>query len=234
MKPLITIPVLMAIVGFAGVIPAPAPSASTSSIVRCDGESMHLNTGGAAVATILYEIQKECGIDFAGIPIEVDHPVSVSQSANRQDVLQNFLQVLGVNSYALEYRDDLLIQVTILPVSAIPDADRPDIPTSTPESPEKPFADGLRIIDVIEGSQADLANLQEGDLILYYDGQRVTQPADLVQLSQARGAQEPVELVVIRDGAPIRIYLNGGFIGIRIRTGLIDRSVLEKYMDIMR
>jgi len=61
----------------------------------------------------------------------------------------------------------------------------------------------------------------------------VTRPAELVRLSQERGSQEAVELMLIRDRAPIRVYLNGGFIGIRIRTGLMDRSVLEKYLDIM-
>jgi len=234
LTPLRYIRVLLLVAGFAGIFPTFTASAPNPSIVVCDDEFMRITATQVPTVTIFDEIQKECGIRFEGLVVEPDRPVSFSQSGNRQHVLRSLLQLLDMNSYALEYRDDLLVQVTVLPVSATPDSDRPKNTVSAPVTAEKPFADGLRIIDVIEGSQADLANLQEGDLILYYDGHRVTRPAELVQLSQERGVQEPVELMLIRDGDPIRVFLNGGFIGIRIRTGLIDRSVLEKYLDIMK
>ena len=202
--------------------------------IVCDGQLMRIATRQVPTAVIFDEIQKECGILFDSLGVDQDRQVSFSQSGNRQDVIRSLLQMLDVNSYALEYRDDLLVQVTVLPVSTSPDAERPDTTEPPSETTDKPFADGLRIIDVIEGSQADLANIQEEDLILYYDGHRVTRPAELVRLSQDRDVQEPVELVLIRDGAPIRVFLNGGFIGIRIRTGLVERSILEKYLDIVK
>ncbi|CAB5157603.1 hypothetical protein D3OALGA1CA_4832 [Olavius algarvensis associated proteobacterium Delta 3] len=231
--PFINIRLLVITLGLVGIFPASAVPAATESIVVCDGDLMRINAQGTPIAAVLDDIQQECGIRVDGLQAEPDRPVLFSQTGNRQDILRSLLQILDVTNYALEYRNDLLIQVTVLPVSTIPDAARPETTDIPSETAEKPFADGLRIVDVIEGSQADFANLQEGDLILYYDGQRVTRPAELVRLSQERGSQEAVELMLIRDRAPIRVYLNGGFIGIRIRTGLMDRSVLEKYLDIM-
>lgn len=231
--PFSNIRLLLIILGVVGIFPAFAFPAPTSSTVICDGDLMRINANGTPIAIVLDDIRQECGIRFDGLQVEPERPVFFSQNGNRPDILRSILQFLDVKSYALEYRDDLLIQVTVLPVSTIPDATRPNTADIPSETAQKSFADGLRIVDVIEGSQADLANLQEGDVILTYDGRRVTQPAELVRLSQERGSQEAVELMLIRDRAPIRVFLNGGFIGIRIRTGLIERSVLEKYLDIM-
>ena len=234
MKPIIKICGLLFITGFVCLVPTCAVSAPDSSEIVCDGKLMRMAIIQVPIATMFNELQTECGIQFDGLVDDQDRQVSFSQSGNRQDVIRSLLQTLDMNNYALEYRDDLLVQVTVLPVSTSPDAERPNSVSPPPEISENPFADGLRIIDVIEGSQAALANLQEEDLILYYDGHRVTQPAELVRLSQERDVQEPVELVLIRDGDPVRVFLNGGFIGIRIRTGLIERSILEKYLDIMK
>ena len=234
MKPIVKICGLLVIAGFISILPTSAVSAPNSSEIVCDGKLMRMAVIQVPIAIMLNELQNECGIQFDGLIVDRDRQVSFSQSGNRQDVIRSLLQMLDMNSYALEYRDDVLVQVTVLPISTSPDAERPNTTEPTLETTDKPFADGLRIIDVIEGSQADLANLQEEDLILYYDGHRVTRPAELVRLSQERDVQEPVELVLIRDGDPIRVFLNGGFIGIRIRTGLIERSILEKYLDIMK
>jgi len=221
---------LILVTGVFGIMSVFASPASDASIAVCDGDAMRINARGTPAATVLDQIQRACGIRFDGMQVEPDRPVYFSQSGNREDTLRSLLHLLNLKSYALEYRNDLLIQVTVLPDSLVPDINRSDASVSAPEPTEQPFADGLRMIGVIEGSQADLANLREGDLIVYYDGQRVTQPSELVRLSQERGAQEGVELIVIREREPIRVFLNGGFIGIRIRTGLIERAVLEKYL----
>jgi len=219
--------------GVIGILSAFDLAASNTSTTVCDGDLMRVHAAGTPAATVLDDIQTACGIRFDGLDLEPDRPVVFSQSGKRQDTLRSLLHVLNVKSYALEYRDDILIRVTILPDSLDPNMKRSDPDITVPHSAEKPFADGLRIIAIINGSQADLANLSEGDVILYYDGQRVTKPSDLVRLSQERGTQEGVEMIVIRDGAPIRVFLNGGFIGIRIRSGLIERALLEKYVHIM-
>ncbi len=75
-------------------------------------------------------------------------------------------------------------------------------------------SDTARISRVYPNSQAARAGIQEGDLILEYNGQHVTSWQSFVQAARAAREADDVSMVVSRNGAQLTISLKGGTVGI--------------------
>jgi serine protease Do len=59
---------------------------------------------------------------------------------------------------------------------------------------------GAYIIDVVEGSPAASANLQEGDVVTEIDGQKITEDMELSKIISGKSAGDTIVLKVWRDG----------------------------------
>jgi len=72
---------------------------------------------------------------------------------------------------------------------------------------ERPVEDGgVQVVSVAEGSPAELAGIETGDIILNIDGQEVKTPDDIKQVIDANLGEE-VTLLLLRDDDPLSITL---------------------------
>jgi S1-C subfamily serine protease len=71
----------------------------------------------------------------------------------------------------------------------------------------------VRVGDVPSNSAAANAGLLPGDEILTYAGQRIFNSRELQALTQRGSSGELVALSVMRDGYPMKLYVNGGSLG---------------------
>ena len=85
---------------------------------------------------------------------------------------------------------------------------------------------------IVEGSQAETAGLQKGDIILEYDGVRITSAQQLVNEVEKKAASSQIEMLFVRQKIPTRLILNGGFIGVRVMTTKILRAELNTYREV--
>ncbi len=69
----------------------------------------------------------------------------------------------------------------------------------TEEDTESPDG-GARITEVIDGSPADHAGLEDGDVIVSFDGSTVRGPGGLAKRIRSHDAGDKVSIVVLRDG----------------------------------
>jgi hypothetical protein len=76
-----------------------------------------------------------------------------------------------------------------------------------------------RIGNVTPTSAAAAAGLTIKDVIISYDGERVFAPEDIKRLSEGVGAESQVELVIHRDSRDVRMFIQGGALGIRYFPG---------------
>jgi C-terminal processing protease CtpA/Prc len=138
-----------------------------------------------------------------------------------QEVIKGLLRYLGENSYAFESIGDRLKRVSVFPKGAM-DVSMPprnerfeteELNITAPKSVEV-----IEVTKVIAGSQAETLGLQKGDFIVEYDGQKVDRASQLVMETKKKNPQETVELRVVREGNPVQYFVNGGFIGIQIKT----------------
>jgi serine protease Do len=61
-------------------------------------------------------------------------------------------------------------------------------------------SEGALVSDVVEDSPADEAGIHEGDVIVEADGEKVTDPDDLIKLVGRHESGDVLRLVVVRDG----------------------------------
>jgi serine protease Do len=69
---------------------------------------------------------------------------------------------------------------------------------------------GVRVTEVIKGSPADKAGLREGDVILRYDGEVVTNTRKLTRLIQESPAEHQARLTILREGKEQEIVVTLG------------------------
>lgn len=65
--------------------------------------------------------------------------------------------------------------------------------------------EGLRVVEVITGSPAELSGLQPGDLVLRAQGRAVSSAESLQKLLFAEAIGEPFPLTVLRDGKTVQL-----------------------------
>lgn len=81
---------------------------------------------------------------------------------------------------------------------------------------------GVLIIDVTSGSQADLAGIEAGDILLSYDGSQPTKVAIETQINASAAKSEPVSLKFERKGKPINKTFAPGTLGIAYVTNVVS------------
>jgi S1-C subfamily serine protease len=117
----------------------------------------------------------------------------------------------------------------VLPPSDVkaPSVDgEPPIPSPTPR-----LITGARITGIVDDSQASRIGLRKDDLVVQYDGSRIEDSGQLVVATRQRSSETSVEMVLIRDGRPVIVRLNGGFIGIRVKTGVVENDGFESFIE---
>ena len=105
-----------------------------------------------------------------------------------------------------------------------------DIEPEQKERNPQAFITIAQIQSIVEGSQAESAGLQEGDIVLEYDGVPIRSAQQLVREVEKKATNSQIELVVVRQKITTRLILSGGVIGVRITTQKIPRAELETYL----
>ena len=76
----------------------------------------------------------------------------------------------------------------------------------------------VRIQRVLSGSQAETAGLQDGDVLVQVDGQRIYTPDEVRQASTEQDSNDMVAVEVLRDGRRIQAYIPRGPFGISMAS----------------
>jgi hypothetical protein len=200
----------------------------SSVIVEDRQDELVLEAEGKPLGKVLDEIRRKCTVEILGLERrEKDLVTFSSKGGTRERELKRFLGHLGERNYAFEFVDDKLRRVLVFPEGK---ADPPSIPFPVNKDVvQKDFVTLPQVQEIIEGSQAELLNILEGDLVVEYDGITITDTQELIKETKKRKEYEQVEMVLVRDGEPLRISLRGGYIGVLIKTTKISEDELDKY-----
>ena len=82
---------------------------------------------------------------------------------------------------------------------------------------------------VVKSDKVPLGRVLENDLIVEYAGTEIKTAQDLRREVRKKTPDDEVEMIIVRDGEPLRIILKGGFIGVQIKTTRIPKEVLDSY-----
>jgi S1-C subfamily serine protease len=177
----------------------------------------------STIAEIVNKFYDKYSIEIKGLENREREKITFSYNSDTpEDLLKSLLRHIGIKNYAFEFSDATLERLVVVP-EATSDvfslSQSPKVPSQQNE-----FVSIAQIQSIVEASQAESAGLQEGDIILEYDGVPISSAQQLVSEVEKKAQISQVELVIVRQKIPTRLILSGGFIGVRILTQKIPRA----------
>lgn len=189
------------------------------------------------LADVLSSIQRQSEVEVRGL--DGRHAEKITFSAEDEPVetaIKRLLRSLGEANYAFLYNVTQLRRVSVVPSlkGAVQIPSDPAISMVPSEDlSEKPLAGdnlerAVRVINVNAGTQAADVDLREGDLVVEYDETPIQNSQQLVSIVKRKTKEDTVEMVVLREGEPMRVTLKGGLIGINVKTVSVPKTELEQ------
>lgn len=175
---------------------------------------------------LLGDIRGEYGVVVTGLESRLNEKLTFAcEKTSIEDLFKALFLYLGERNYALRYSDQNLIRVSVLPQASVSHSATAANKVRSDES-----ISVVEIHEILSDTQAQALGLMVGDVIVEYDGIGISSAQQLVKKVKQRSPAEQVEMTVVRERLPIRIILNGGIIGVRIKTVQISMEELEIYM----
>lgn len=214
-------------ISLSGPIADAAFQNNTVSFLRSDESGWMLEAGNIPLKQLLDSINNRFGITVSGLANRETETVNIQvRGKSMEAVLKGFLRHLGEDNYAFEYAEKKLEHISIFP-AADTKAAEPDQGVAAAKEPPEAQVRMVEIVDVVEGSQAQEMGLKKGDLIVEYDGIKLDQPSSLVAETKKKSPDETVEMLIWRDGSPVHFFVNGGYIGVRIRSKHVPKNLMS-------
>lgn len=177
---------------------------------------------------IVKELYDNYSIEVKGLDASGGKKVTFSYKADTpEELLKSLLRHIGIKNYAFEFSDATLKRLVVVPAAP---SNISSVSKLTKGGNQKnEFVNIAQIQSIVEASQAESAGLQEGDIILEYDGVPITSAQQLVSEVEKKAATSQIEMVIVRKKIPTRLMLNGGFIGVRVMTKKIPRAEFNTF-----
>jgi type II secretory pathway component GspD/PulD (secretin) len=119
------------------------------------------------------------------------------------------------------FKSPIITEIMKRPLTELSDREEGDRPTEENEEEMVKRPSAVKVMNVINTSQAEKAGVREGDIIHVYDGVRIESPDMLIREVQNKADKESVTMTVFRNGEPLSFDIQGGFIGVSIAPSVM-------------
>jgi len=189
--------------------------AASSLIVEYQKDELVLQAQETPLGDILDEIEKVCLLEIFGLEGRGDEQITFSFKGVIDEGLKQFLKHLDEVNYSFEFANENLKRVVL--------SGEKTVSSSIPARKDRVVIQDkaislVEIQSIEEGYQAETVGLFEGDLIIEYDGIKITDVKQLKKEVQEKKDKEKIEMKVKRDEEIIPFVLKGGIIGVHVRT----------------
>jgi hypothetical protein len=205
---------------------ATGPANASNDITRVWNGNIIIESHDSVLVEIFKELYDKYSIEVSGLENrESDKITFYFEAETLEALLRGLLRYLGVKNFAIHFADATLTKIVVVPDSVS------DITTS--ENVQMDQSDQVeplsvaQIQSIVEFSQAESLDLITGDIIIEYDGVRITSAQQLVEEVEKKSEKSQVEMIVIREKNPVRLILAGGIIGVRIMTKKISKEEIN-------
>ena len=208
-------------------------------------ENDEINRFGIATHNVyLYEIISDIkakhNIEITGLYNRGNELISFdSDATDIKNFIKDLLDALKERNYLFEFSKDSsksIRRVWVLNksntvVSSQPEAEPPANGDGADQGEENsdasPRQTAVRVISILENTQAVSMGFQPNDIVIEYDGIPITESGQLVNLVKERETKQSINLTILRDCNPIPMTAAGGLMGIRVRTETLSGEIAE-------
>ena len=199
---------------------------ASNEITRVWNGNIIIEAHDSVLVDIFKELYDKYSIEVSGLESRESDKITFSFEADTLEaLLRGLLRYLGVKNFAIQFADATLTRIVVMPDSIS------DITTSeNVQMDQRDQVEPLsvaQIQSIVEFSQAESLDLIAGDIIIEYDGVRITSAQQLVEEVEKKAENSQVEMIVIREKNPVRLILAGGIIGVRILTKKISKEEIN-------
>ncbi len=196
-------------------------------IFEVEDKSWVLNVQRGLLDDLVDHIYQDFQLEILGLETRKRETITLSlKGKTLADIARGLLQYLGEKNFAFEFENDRLKRVLVLPEANV-DIRNLSFAIFTYEGDQGQSINAVEIQGIIDGSQAKKLNLRKGDLIVEYDGLKITRATELIEATKKRSFDEDVEILLLRNGDFFPLRAKGGFIGIQVKTIKIFKEELE-------
>lgn len=200
------------------------------SYITQDRQGTHFNIVQTPLAIIQKFLENKYNIEIIGIDEKAADPITlVAQNISMSDGVKRILKLVGEENFTFEYIDGKLHKVCVYEGSNQPPVENLFQPET--HAVREKLSSVVKITAVIPGSQAEYLGMRKNDLIIIYDGVKITGTSQLIKLVRGKPVDETVRLTLVQNGMPTDVYAHGGLLGVRIRTSHVARGVYNSYFD---
>ena len=205
---------------------AAGPANASNEITRVWNGNIIIKAHDSVLAEIFKELYDKFLIEVSGLENRESDKITFSFEADTLEaLLRGLLRNLGVKNFAIEFADARLTRILVVPDSVSDITTSENVQTDRLNQVESVSV--AQIQSVVEFSQAESLDLIAGDIIIEYDGVRITSAEQLVEEVGEKAENGQVEMLVIREKNPMRLILAGGIIGVRIMTKTISKEEIN-------
>jgi hypothetical protein len=202
------------------------PAKASNEITRDADGKIVIDVRNSALVEIIKELSDKYSVEVSGLESRKSEKFTFSFKADTlETLLRRLLRYLGVKNFAIQFADARLTRIVVLPESMSDIMLSENLQTDRWNPPESISV--AQIMSVVESSQAESLDLTAGDIIIEYDGVRISSAQQLVEEVERKAENSQVDMIVIRDKDPMRLFLAGGTIGVRIRTKNISYEEID-------
>jgi hypothetical protein len=223
----LVVPVLVLLFGF-----CLGAGGGKARIASEAGGGFRLRAARAPLWMVLTELQRRVGVEVVGLEDRHGQIIGLdARAGNAEGLLKRLLRHLGAHNFALEYRGGALARVSVFP--SIAGGGEKAVVQTPGEDPDPASATApvVRIQRVFAETQAEGAGLERGDFIIAYNGVLIRHHSELIVQTRQTAPEDQVELVIARDYGARRLTIEGGTIGIGIRTIRIFKEEYDMYVE---
>jgi hypothetical protein len=202
------------------------PANASNEITRDPNGHIAIDAQDSDLVEIFQELSDKYSVEISGLENRKSEKFTFSFKADTlETVLRRMLRYLGVKNFAIQFDDARLTRVVVLPESVSDLTISENLQTDRWNPPESISV--AQIMSVVESSQAQSLDLTAGDIIIEYDGVRISSAQQLVEEVEKKAENSQVDMIVIREKNSMRLILAGGTIGVRIRTKNISYEEID-------
>jgi hypothetical protein len=199
---------------------------ASNEIMRVWNGNIIIEAHDSVLVEIFKELYDKYSIEVSGLESRESDKITFSFEADTLEaLLRGLLRYLGVKNFAIQFADATLTRIVVVPDS-MSDITRSENMRMDQRDQVEPLS-VAQIQSIVEFSQAESLDLIAGDIIIEYDGVRITSAQQLVEEVEKKSENSQVEMIVIREKNPVRLILAGGIIGVRIMTKKISREEIN-------
>jgi type II secretory pathway component GspD/PulD (secretin) len=202
------------------------PAKASNEITQGPNGHIAIDAQDSDLIEIFKELSDKYSVEILGLESRNSEKFTFSFKADTlETLLRRLLRYLGVKNFAIQFADARLTRIVVLPESVSDFTISENLQTDRLNPPESISV--AQIISVVEFSQAQSLDLSAGDIIIEYDGVRISSAQQLVEEVEKKAESSQVDMIVIREKNSMRLILAGGTIGVRIRTKNISYEEID-------